>query len=75
MMCPLINTWKTMGIINKDREVNKVTRLAAAQSTAVMLSCFDHPHVINPPALKGSPPVIYIRACPKAVHRPPCISI
>jgi hypothetical protein len=30
MMCPLINMWKTMGIINKDNTINKVTRLTAA---------------------------------------------
>jgi hypothetical protein len=72
---PLINTWKTVGQINGDNAVNKVTRLTAAQSAAVMLSRFDHPHTNNPPALKGSLPVIRIRACPKAAHRPPCISI
>ena len=75
VMCPLINMWKTMGIINEDKEVNKVMRLTAAQSAAVILSCFDHPYTISPPALKGSLPVTHIRACPKAAHRPPCISI
>jgi hypothetical protein len=73
--CLLINMWKTMGIINKDNAINRVTRLTVAQSAAVILSCFDHPCAINPPALKGSLPVTRIRACPKAVHRPPCISI
>jgi hypothetical protein len=67
--------WKTMGIINEDKEVNKVMRLTAAQSAAVILSCFDHPYIIDLLALKGSPPVTHIRACPKAVHRPACISI
>jgi hypothetical protein len=71
----LINTWKTMGRINKETAVNQVTRLTAAQSAAVMLSRFDHPRTNNLLALKGSPPVIHIRACPKAAHRPPCISI
>jgi hypothetical protein len=74
-MCPLIYTWKTVGIINKNNATNKVTRLTVAQSIAVMLSHIDHPRTINLPALKGSLPVIHIRACPKAVHRPPCISI
>jgi hypothetical protein len=73
--CLLINMWKTVGIINKGDATNKVTRLTAAQSAAVILSCFDHLCTINPLALKGSPPVTRIRACPKAVHRPPCISI
>jgi hypothetical protein len=72
---PLINTWKTVGKINKNNTTNKVIRLTAAQSTAVMLSRFDHPHTNNPPALKGPLPVTWIRACPKAAHRPPCISI
>jgi hypothetical protein len=72
---PLINMWRTMGQINGDNAINKVTRLTAAQSAAVMLSRFDHPHTNNPPALKVSLPVTRIRACPKAVHRPPCISI
>jgi hypothetical protein len=71
----LINTWKTMGIINKDNMINQVTRLTMAQSTAVILSHFDHPYTINLLALKGSLSVTHIRACPKAVHRPPCISI
>jgi hypothetical protein len=71
----LINTWKTVGIINKGNTTNRVTRLTTVQSTAVILSCFDHPCTINPPALKGSLPVIHIKACPKAAHRPPCISI
>jgi hypothetical protein len=71
----LINTWKTVGWINKDSAVNKITRLTAVQSAAVMLSRLDHPHTNNLPALKGSLPVTRIRACPKAVHRPPCISI
>jgi hypothetical protein len=73
--CPLIDTWRTVGIINKGNATNKVTRLTVAQSTAVILSHFDHLCTINPPALKGSPPVTRIRACPKAAHRPPCISI
>ena len=72
---PLINTWKTVGKINKDNAVNQVIRLTAAQSAVVKLSRFDHPCVNNLPALKGSPPVIHTRACPKAAHRPPCISI
>jgi hypothetical protein len=72
---PLINMWKTVGIINKGDMTNKVIRLTAAQSAAVILSHFDHLCTINPPALKGSPPVTRIRACPKAVHRPLCISI
>jgi hypothetical protein len=75
VMRPLINTWKTVGIINKDNVINKVTRLTTAQSTAVILLRFDHLCTIDPPALKGSLPVTRIRACPKAVHRPPCISI
>jgi hypothetical protein len=75
VMCLLINTWKTVGMINKDNTTNKVTRLTVVQSTAVILSRFDHPRTINPSALKGSLPVTRIRACPKAVHRPPCISI
>jgi hypothetical protein len=74
-MCLLINMWKTMGRINKDNTIHKVTRLTAAQSAAVKLSRFDHPCTNNLPALKGSLPVTHIRACPKAVHRPPCISI
>jgi hypothetical protein len=73
--CPLNNIWKTMGIINRDNTINKVMKLAVAQSAAVILSCFDHPYTIKLPALKGSLPVTHIRACPKAVHRPPCISI
>jgi hypothetical protein len=72
---PLINTWKTMGKINKDNAVNQVTRLTAAQSAVVMLSRFDHLCTSNRPALKGPPPVTRIRACPRAAHRPPCISI
>jgi hypothetical protein len=72
---PLINTWKTVGQINKDNATNKVTRLTVAQSAAVILSPFDHPCINNLPALKGPSPVTRIRACPKAVHRPPCISI
>jgi hypothetical protein len=74
-MHPLINTWKTVGTINKGDAINQGTRLTAAQSVAVVLSCFDHPCTNNLPALKGSSPVICIRACPKAAHRPPCISI
>jgi hypothetical protein len=74
-MCPLTDMWKTMGMINKGNTTNKVTRLTAAQSAAVILSHFDHLHTINLLALKGSPPVTCIRACPKAAHRPPCISI
>ena len=73
--CPLINTWKTVGKINKDNAVNQVIRLTAAQSAVVKLSRFDHPCINNLLALKGSPPVIRTRACPKAAHRPPCISI
>ena len=72
---PLINTWKTVGKINKDNTINRVTRLVAAQSAAVMLPRLDHPCTNNLPALKESLPVTCIRACPKAVHRPPCISI
>jgi hypothetical protein len=74
-MRPLINTWKTMGQINKDNAINKVTRLTPVQSTAVILSRFDHPYINNLLALKGPSPVTHIRACPKAAHRPPCISI
>jgi hypothetical protein len=77
-MHPLINTWKTMGTVNKDNIINNITRLrrpTAAQSIAGILSHFDHLCTINQPALKGSLPVTCIRACPKAVHRPPCISI
>jgi hypothetical protein len=74
-MRPLINTWKTVGKINKDNVVNQVTRLTVAQSAVVRLSRFDHPCTSNQPALKGSPPVTHIRACPRAAHRPPCISI
>jgi hypothetical protein len=74
-MRPLINTWRTVGKINKDNIINKVTRLTAAQSIAVMISYFDHLRTNNLLALKGSLPVTHIRACPKAVHRPPCISI
>jgi hypothetical protein len=69
MTHPLINTWKTMGTINK------VTRLTTMQSAAVILPRFDHPCTINLPALKGSLPMVHIEACPKAAHRPPCISI
>jgi hypothetical protein len=72
---PLINIWKTVGIINKDDIINKVTRLTAVQFAVVILSHFDHLCTINLLALKGSLSMIYIRACPKAVHRPPCISI
>jgi hypothetical protein len=72
---PLINTWKTVGKINKDNGVNQVTRLTAAQSAVAMLSRFDHPCTNKLPALKGPPPVTHNRACPKAAHRPPCISI
>jgi hypothetical protein len=75
MMRPLISTRRTMGIINKGNATNKVTRLTVAQSAAVILSRLDHPRTINPLALKGPLPVIHIKACPKAVHRPPCISI
>jgi hypothetical protein len=74
-MRPLINTWKTVGKINKDNAINQVIRLTAAQSAVVKLSRFDHPCANKRPALKGSPPVTRSRACPKAVHRPPCISI
>jgi hypothetical protein len=72
---PLINMWKTVGKINKDNVVNQVMRLTAAQSAVVKLSRFNHPCANKLPALKGSPPVTCSRACPKAVHRPPCISI
>jgi hypothetical protein len=72
---PLISMWKTMRMVNRDNMINNVTRLTAVQSTAVILSHFDHPCTINLPALKGSLPVTHIRACPKAAHRPPCISI
>jgi hypothetical protein len=51
--------WKTMGIINKDNVINKVTRLAAVQSTAVILSRFDHPCTIKLLALKGPLPVTH----------------
>jgi hypothetical protein len=71
----LINMWKTVGTINKGDVINQVTRLAVEQSAAVMLSRLDHPHTNNLPALKGPLPVTRSRACPKAVHRPPCISI
>jgi hypothetical protein len=74
-MRPLINTWKTVGKINKDNTVNQVMRLTVAQSAVVRLSRFDHPCANKLPALKGSPPVTCSRACPKAAHRPPCISI
>jgi hypothetical protein len=73
--CPLINTQKTIGIINESNAVNKVTRQTVAQSAVVILSHFDHLRTDNPLALKGPLPVTHIRACPKAVHRPPCISI
>jgi hypothetical protein len=72
---PLINTWKTVGKINKDNAINQVMGLTAAQSTVVKLSRFDHPCTNKLPALKGSPSVTRNRACPKAAHRPPCISI
>jgi hypothetical protein len=72
---PLINTWKTVGKINRDDAVYQVMRLTAAQSAVVRLSRFDHPCTNKLPALKGSPPVTCSRACPKAAHRPPCISI
>jgi hypothetical protein len=75
VMRPLINMWKTVGIINKGDAINKVTRLTAAQSAAVILLCFDHPCTINPLALKESLPVTHISVCPKAAHRPPYISI
>jgi hypothetical protein len=51
-MRPLINTWRTVGIINKGNATNRVTRLTAAQSAAVILSHFDHPYTINLLALK-----------------------
>jgi hypothetical protein len=72
---PLINTWKTVGKINKGSAVGRVTLLTAAQSAVVMLSRIDHPKTNNLPALTRTPPAIRIRACPKAAHRPPCISI
>ena len=72
---PLINTWKTVGKINKGNAINQVMRLTVVQSAVVKLSRFDHPCVNNLPALKRSPPVTHNRACPKAAHRPPCISI
>jgi hypothetical protein len=72
---PLINMWKTVGRINKDNTINQVTRLTVAQSAAVRLPRLNHPRANKPPALKGSPPVTHNRACPKAAHRPPCISI
>jgi hypothetical protein len=72
---PFINTWKTVGKINKDNAINQVIKLTAAQSAVVRLSCFDHPCTNKLPALKGSPPVTCSKACPKAAHRPPCISI
>jgi hypothetical protein len=72
---PLINMWKTMGVINQSNAINQVTRLTAAQSAAVILSHFDHPCTNSLLALKGPLPVTRIRACPKAAHRPPCISI
>jgi hypothetical protein len=75
MTHPLINTWKTVGQINKDNVTNKVTRRTVVQSVAVILSHFDHPHSNNSLALKGPSPVTRIRACHKAAHRPPCISI
>jgi hypothetical protein len=71
MTRPLMNTWKTVGTINKNGAVDQGMRLTAAQSAAVVLSHFDHPCTSNLPALKGSSPVTYIRACPKAAHRPP----
>jgi hypothetical protein len=74
-MHPLINTWKTVGIINKGDTINQVTRLAAEQSAAVILSRLDHLCTNNLLALKGPLPVTRSRACPKAMHRPPCISI
>jgi hypothetical protein len=64
-----------MGMINKDNVTNKVTRLTVAQSAAVILSRFDYLRTNNLLALKGSLPVTRIRACPKAAHRPSCISI
>jgi hypothetical protein len=75
VMHPLINTWKTVGVINKGNTTNRVIRLTMVQSAAVILPHFDHLCTINLPALKGSPPVTHIRACPKAAHRSPCISI
>jgi hypothetical protein len=72
---PLINTWKTVGKTNKDNAVNRVTRLTAAQSAVAKLSHFDHPCTDKLLALEALPPVTCNRACPKAVHRPPCISI
>jgi hypothetical protein len=72
---PLINTWKTVGKINKNNAVDRVTRLTAAQSAVTMLSRFDHPCTNKLPALEESPPVTRNRACPKVAHRPPCISI
>jgi hypothetical protein len=75
MMRLLINTWKTVGTINKGDVVNQGMRLTAAQSVAVILSCFDHPHTNNLLALKGSSSVTHSKACPKAAHRPPYISI
>jgi hypothetical protein len=64
-----------MGTINKDSVVNQGMRLTVAQSAARVLSCFDHPRTNNLLALKGPLPVTRMRACPKAAHRPPCISI
>jgi hypothetical protein len=74
----LISTWKIMKMINKDDIINNVTRLrrlTAVQPVARILSHFDHPYTIKPLALKGPLSVTHIRACPKAMHRPPCISI
>jgi hypothetical protein len=51
---PLVNTWKTVGKINRDNTINKVTRLTVAQSAAVMLLRFDHPRANKLLALKGS---------------------
>jgi hypothetical protein len=67
-----------MEMVNKDNMINNVTRLrrsTAVQSAVRVLPCFDHPYTINLLALKGSLLVTCIRACPKAAHRPPYISI
>jgi hypothetical protein len=74
----LIGMWKTMRTVNKDYVINNIARLrrvTVAQSTVEILSHFDHLCTIILLALNGSLPVTRIRACPKAVHRPPYISI
>jgi hypothetical protein len=67
-MHPLINTWKTIGMINKGLRINKVTRLrrmTAAQSAVGEIPCTDQLVYYNMTSPKVGPPVTCRKTYPK----------